>query len=161
MPFSLLVAASLLTSQTDPAKVKPQDVDTVDHIVAALYDVISGPIGKDRDWDRMRTLFDRNATMGAIVRARNNQIRQIDITVERYIELDRPIMMKEGFFERETRRRENRYQHLVQVFSTYESRHALTEKPFERGVNSIVLFNDDHRWWIKSILWEGEEKPSR
>ena len=29
----------------------------MDAIVAALYDVISGPIGQQRDWDRMRNLF--------------------------------------------------------------------------------------------------------
>src|SRR5437868_12309613 len=35
---------------------KPADVASMDSIVAALYDVISGPAGK-RDWDRMRSLF--------------------------------------------------------------------------------------------------------
>ena len=34
---------------------QPGDVDTVDHIVAAVYDVISGPAGQ-RDWDRFRSL---------------------------------------------------------------------------------------------------------
>ena len=35
----------------------PADVASVDAIVAALYDVISGPAGAPRDWDRMRSLF--------------------------------------------------------------------------------------------------------
>src|SRR5436190_21641990 len=35
---------------------KPGDVDTVEHIIAATYDVISGPAGP-RDWDRFRSLF--------------------------------------------------------------------------------------------------------
>src|SRR5688572_18845337 len=34
----------------------PADVASIDAIVAALYDVISGPAGKKRDWDRMRSL---------------------------------------------------------------------------------------------------------
>jgi hypothetical protein len=33
-----------------PAAKNPGDVDTVDHLVASLYDVISGPAGKPRDW---------------------------------------------------------------------------------------------------------------
>ncbi|HYM00656.1 MAG TPA: hypothetical protein VEZ90_17005, partial [Blastocatellia bacterium] len=33
------------------------DVDTMDHIMAAVYDVISGPAGQKRNWDRMRSLF--------------------------------------------------------------------------------------------------------
>ncbi|MGH9463690.1 MAG: hypothetical protein ACRD1X_21010 [Vicinamibacteria bacterium] len=32
------------------------DVGSIDAIIGALYDVISGPAG-DRDWDRMRSLF--------------------------------------------------------------------------------------------------------
>src|SRR6185437_108242 len=35
---------------------KPGDVDSIDHIIAAVYDVISGPAGP-RDWDRFRTFF--------------------------------------------------------------------------------------------------------
>src|SRR5512141_837106 len=33
------------------------DVDTLDHIIAALYDVISGPQGQARDWNRFKSLF--------------------------------------------------------------------------------------------------------
>ena len=29
----------------------------MDAVIAALYDVISGPAGKKRDWNRMRSLF--------------------------------------------------------------------------------------------------------
>src|SRR5688572_26940736 len=35
----------------------PKDVATMDAIVAALYDVISGPAGQKRNWDRFRSLF--------------------------------------------------------------------------------------------------------
>jgi hypothetical protein len=34
-----------------PAAKSPGDVDTVDHLVASLYDAVSGPAGQ-RDWDR-------------------------------------------------------------------------------------------------------------
>ena len=33
------------------------DVASVDAIITALYDVISGPAGGKRDWDRFRSLF--------------------------------------------------------------------------------------------------------
>src|SRR5580658_1847226 len=39
-----------------PAAKNPGDVDTVDHLIASLYDVISGPAGQ-RDWNRFRSLF--------------------------------------------------------------------------------------------------------
>src|SRR5918993_213922 len=36
---------------------KPADVSSADAIIKAVYDVISGPAGKERDWDRMKSLF--------------------------------------------------------------------------------------------------------
>src|SRR5260370_30562374 len=36
---------------------KPADVNSVDAIISAVYNVISGPRGQSRDWDRMRSLF--------------------------------------------------------------------------------------------------------
>ncbi len=44
------------------ATARPDDVKSMDAILAALYDVISGPAGK-RDWDRLRSLFHPNARM--------------------------------------------------------------------------------------------------
>src|SRR5437764_766006 len=35
----------------------PADVESIEAIIAAAYDSISGPPGKKRDWDRMRSLF--------------------------------------------------------------------------------------------------------
>src|SRR5882757_7954421 len=46
------------TSETPSAPAaNPADVASIDSIIAAVYDVISGPAGKKRDWDRMRSLF--------------------------------------------------------------------------------------------------------
>jgi len=43
------------------------------------------------------------------------------------------------------------------VFSTYESRRTLNdEKPFMRGINSFQLWYDGKRWWVITILWQGE-----
>ena len=40
---------------TQPAD--PRDVESIDAIIAAAYDVISGPAGQKRDWNRERSLF--------------------------------------------------------------------------------------------------------
>jgi hypothetical protein len=45
---------------------------------------------------------------------------------------------------------------VTQVFSSYESRHSPSDKPFDRGINSIQLLNDGKRWWVLSILWDSE-----
>jgi hypothetical protein len=64
-----------------------------------------------------------------------------------------------SFYEIELARRVERYGHIAQVFSTYESRSALDdEQPFARGINSIQLMHDGERWWVMSIMWDSESE---
>ena len=48
---------------THPPQADPADVGSVDAIIKAAYDVLSGPIGQARDWDRARTLFHPTARL--------------------------------------------------------------------------------------------------
>jgi hypothetical protein len=43
------LAGTLAANPDWPAAKNPSDVETVDHLVASLYEVISGPVGKPRD----------------------------------------------------------------------------------------------------------------
>jgi hypothetical protein len=77
--------------------------------------------------------------------------------VDQYITTAEGQLEKEGFFEREIGRHADRYGNVVQVFSSYDSRHAKdNEQPFARGINSIQLHHDGARWWVVSVFWEGE-----
>ena len=68
---------------------------------------------------------------------------------------------KEVFYEREVARRAERYGDIMQVFSTYESRHDPKDpEPFARGINSFQLFFDGTRWWVVTIYWQ-QESPTR
>jgi len=45
-------------NEISPARrADPADVESIDAIVTAAYDGISGPAGKKRDWDRERSLY--------------------------------------------------------------------------------------------------------
>jgi hypothetical protein len=165
----LFFAASLVSAQEKPAAPPPQaekpatpaansaDVSSPDAILAALYDVISGPAGK-RDWDRMRSLFVPGARLIPARRdAQSGEFRALVLDVEGYISRSAPFLEKEGFFEKEIARRSERFGNILHAFSTYESRHKADDAaPFARGINSIQLLFDGKRWWIVTIYWQGE-----
>ncbi len=136
----------------------PADVSSMDAIIKALYDVISGEAGKKRDWNRFRSLFYAGARM--IPTGKNPKTGKGGgrvSTLDEYIEGSSPFMEKQGFFEREIARRTETFRTITHVFSTYESKHKQTdEKPFARGVNSIQLLNDGKRWWILTVAWSAE-----
>jgi hypothetical protein len=145
-------AAPVTTPPADPA-----DVASVDAILRALYDVISGPAGQRRNWDRMRSLFVPGARLIPTGR-RPDGSRVINTwTVDQYIERVGPRLEESGFFERELARRTERYGNIVHAFSTYDSKRLASDpQPFARGINSIQLWNDGQRWWVVTIFWEGE-----
>ena len=144
------------TAPTTPAA-DPKDVATMDSIVAAVYDVISGLAGK-RNWDRMRSLFIPGARLIPTGPRPTGEVGSRVLTVEDYVERAGPRLEKDGFFEREVSRRLEKFGNIAHIFSTYESRHAKDDaKPFARGINSIQLMNDGKRWWIVTIFWQGED----
>lgn len=139
------------------AAAQTADVASPEAIVAALYDVISGDAGVERDWDRFRSLFHPTARlMPSGVNAEGVGVAR-SITPDEYIQRSNPLLVGDGFHEREIARRSERFGHMMHVWSTYESLHGLSDPaPFARGINSIQLFHDGTRWWILSVYWLGE-----
>lgn len=138
----------------------PDDVSSIDALVRAAYDVISGPVGRARDWERERALFFPGARLipTATVPGRNDvDLAPVILDVDGYIERVEPIFAKGGFYETEVARRTEQFGRIAHVWSTYESRHAQNDPaPFMRGINSFQLFHDETRWWIVNIYWQHE-----
>src|SRR5947208_3565841 len=137
----------------------PRDVESIDAIIAAAYDVISGPGDKERDWNRERSLFYPAALIipTAKVAGKNDvDLEPQMLDIEAYIARVEPLLQK-GFYETEVARRTEQFGRIAHVWSTYESRHDASDaEPFMRGINSFQLFNDGSRWWILSICWQHE-----
>ena len=155
-------AGSPTPAQTAPAipAANPGDVATADSIIAAVYDVISGPAGK-RDWDRFRSLFIPGARLIPTSPRPTGEVGSRVLTVDDYVQRAGAFFEKEGFFEREVSRRLEKFGSIAHIFSTYESRHAKEDaKPFQRGINSIQLMSDGKRWWIVTIFWQGEDEKN-
>ena len=170
--IAMLAALSITLVASSPAQARvrsPQaekpsapaanaaDVASKESIVAALYDVISGPAGKKRDWDRMRSLFIPGARLIPTGKRQSGEIGSRVLTVEDYINASAKPLEENGFFEREISRRTENFGNIAHVFSTYESLRKLDDsKPFARGINSFQLMNDGKRWWIVTVFWQGE-----
>jgi hypothetical protein len=182
LTFGLLLGHARAQTRKPPAKTStdestitakettgdPADVGSVDRIINALYDVISGPAGKKRDWERMRTLFIPGARLMPTSPQRplgmpadapltgDEDYATHVVDVDGYIARASKFLEEEGFFEHEIARRMETYGHIVHAWSTYEGRRGKDDRPFVRGINSIQLMNDGHRWWVVSVFWEAE-----
>src|SRR6266699_1839043 len=134
------------------------DVASIDAIITAAYDSISGPAGQKRDWARERSLFYPGARLIPTAKPdESNNLAPEMLDVDGFIARVEPYFAEHGFYEKEIARRTEQFGQLAHVWSTYESRHNSDDpEPFMRGINSVQLFNDGRRWWIVSIYWQQE-----
>ena len=148
----LMSPADLATKVPAP---KPEDVRSIDAIMHAAYDVISGPAGP-RDWNRFRSLFLPTACFTEVGKQPDGSSYVITWSVDNFVRDAGIIFSSEPFYENAIANQPETFGGMTQVLSSYESRHNPGEKPFQRGVNSFQLLNDGKRWWVVSIFWDSE-----
>jgi len=157
-------ALSQESARTAAAKVKvekiaprPEDVNTLDGIIKAYYETITGPAGQPREWARDRTLYIPEMEFISI-EMRNGKPYARVMDHQTYVDESDAYMVKNGFFEREIHRVARSFGSMTQVFSTYETRSTPDGPVMARGINSLELFYDGSRWWITGAMWE-DERP--
>lgn len=132
-----------------------KDVESSDAIIKALYEVISGEAGDERDWDRFKNLFTPDARLMPTAKNQEGKISYASLTPADYVKTFQT-RMATGFFERELNRMTDAYGTIVHVFSTYETRESKDGPVTNRGINSIQLLKTHERYYIMNIFWCGE-----
>jgi len=161
----------------DTGRSGDRDVATIDGLVAALYESISGRAGP-RDWERDRKLFAPGAVLmptGPIPTAPQSELSGADQTGKAPADagrrpLQRAPMSFDGwlasrkaffdaddFYEWEVARQNFRFGNVAHVLSAYHAGRRLRDPQILfRGINSLQLFDDGRRWSIVSIAWDNE-----
>jgi hypothetical protein len=151
-----------IASHPDWPVAKPEDVKSIEAIIAAVYECISGPAGKARDWERFRSLMLPDGRLMAIREPRSTDAKvahndTAPMSVDAYVARANTGMVTSGFFERAIANKVEAYANMAEVWSTYESRRNKDDaKPFARGINSFQLMKDGDRYWIVQIFWDAE-----
>ena len=136
---------------------RPADVASLDGLIAAYYDVISGPAGQPRQWSRDRTLYIPEIRFIAMSMRKDGKPVAHKMTHQQFVDSSNAEVLK-GFYEKEVHRVTQHFGNIAHVFSTYESRLKIDGPVIARGINSIEAFWDGQRWWIASAIWD-EERP--
>jgi hypothetical protein len=136
---------------------RPDDVGSLDGIIAAYYDVISGPAGQPRQWSRDRTLYIPEIRFVSMSKSQDGKPVAHTMTHQEFVDASDK-GLQGGFFEKEVHRETQRFGNIAHVFSTYESRTKADGPIIARGINSIQAYWDGKRWWITNAIWD-EERP--
>ena len=159
--LACLLCAHVLFSQAFGGAVSPAacpKTPTLDDLIKALDDAISGPADKDRTCLREITLPE--ARLSPIAKAADGSFAPHLLTVDGWIEAVRKRGHAE-FYERQVKVSSEVYGHIAHLWSTYEIRPTPDGKAQVRGINSIQAVYDGTNWRVLNILWQAEtpEEP--
>jgi hypothetical protein len=135
----------------------PDDVKTLDSIIAASYEALSGPVGKPRQWARYLSLLDPQARLvSTSVDAATGQPKIVRWNREEYAAAANEYLVKTGFVDRKLGCVTNQYGNVATVRCGFEGLEQ--SKLVERGAAIYQIYNDGNRWWITSVVWD-QERP--
>jgi len=134
---------------------RPDDIATIDGIMRAYWEVVSGPAGQSRQWDRDATLYIPGVRFVIITEDKDGNATAQSMTHQEFVDSSEAAMAGKAFYEREIHRVTSRAGNIAHILSTAEQRTSPDGPANSQSIDSIELCWDGRRWWITSAnLWE-------
>jgi hypothetical protein len=126
---------------------------TLDELVKAIDNAVSGPANQDRTC--FRALFTQDARLIPIRIAADGTATPRILTVQDWIDA----VAKRGsaaLSEHQIKVRTESWAQLAHLWSTYTTTDTPTGKQLDRGINSIQAVYDGKQWRVIEIVWQAE-----
>ena len=157
--LSLALLCSMLAfSAFGQGRPRAEDVQTLDGIMKAYYEVVSGPAGSFPDKERDFAIHIPDAQVIIMADDGKGNVIPNRMTIAQFHERFSEAR-ETGFFEYEISRETSQYGAMTHIWSTYEWKATQDGPVGGRGINSIQLYHDGHRWWIAAEIFDTRNKP--
>ena len=148
-------------SQKSFAQKFDEDVKSIESIMSALTEVISGPADKERNWERFKHLFSENAKLIPTQKTELGEVTYHYWTPQEYVEMYQKNRGGTAFYEQELFRITESFGNIAHCFSTYAVSTSENGAVERRGINSIQLLKGKERWYIMSVFWSNESEEEK
>jgi hypothetical protein len=145
----ILLSAPFIQAQTTSCP----SSKTLDDLIKALDDAVSGPADKDRTC--MRQLLLPDARLIPVGKGKDGTIGPHVLSVDDWITRVKA-RGSEALYEHQVRYSSDVYGHIAHLWSTYEIRPTPDGKAEMRGINSIQAVFNGTEWKVVEILWQAE-----
>lgn len=161
--WTFFTMLTINAQQKNPAKMNyplQKDVATIDGIMKASYDVVSGEAGVVRQWERDLSLHHPNAIY-SFQEETNGKLEQVSMSLADFHKETDTMVAKTAFYENEINREVRIFGNIAHVWSTYETRLEKNGPVARRGINSVQLYYSENRWWIISWTFDKERNDRK
>ena len=149
-----------MTTNSTKAQNFENDVKTIDALIKASYEVVSGEKGEKRQWERDNYLHHENAIY-SFTEKKNGTTKQVVMSVKDFHKETDNMTMETAFYESEVNREVRIFGNIAHVWSTYETQLEKNGPVVRRGINSIQLIFENNRWSIISWTFSGENETNK
>jgi hypothetical protein len=124
-------------------------------LVSHLYDQVTFSAGESPNWDYVKTLFTKDAT----VVMRMSKTESVQLSLDGWVQdfvnfINKSNIKSTGFEEKIIKSQSMVFGNIAHVLVLYTSNIPGKTKTPREGVDSFHLAKKDGRWWIVSILNE-------
>src|SRR5215831_6353294 len=123
-----------------PDESRVEDVSSIDGIIRAYYQVVSGPAGQPREWGRDATLYIPGVRFVVFSKDRNGKTSAQSMTHQEFVDSSDHAMVAKGFYEREIHRIVHRAGDLAHILSTAENSASPHGPAQGRSIDSLELY---------------------
>lgn len=138
--------------------VPPDDVNSIDSVIKALYEGFSFEPGQSPNWNRLHALFLPGARLIMTKGDTHTTFFDFDSFRELFEEsMENSEVKSSGSQTLEITRKTEEFGNIVQAWSTFETKYGQDESAKSvKGVNSIQLVKATDRFWIVNLHWDME-----
>ncbi|MEM1071536.1 MAG: hypothetical protein AAGB48_01160 [Planctomycetota bacterium] len=130
------------------------DEAAIDRTLKAMYDSISGPVGRERDWGAFDRVFHPDGRMVAYWIQPDGTSASREMTAAEYRDQIGPQLVEAGFTETQLHRVIEVYGSVAHAFSTYRGEFTTPAPQIIEGINSVQLIKTDDGWRVYSLVWQ-------
>ncbi len=157
--FAASAFATATAATAESALPRAADVGSIEGLMKAYYEVVSGPANTLRDVARDKSLHHPDARVYYPKRHADGSASVTAMSIEEY-HRQSASAFNEGFYEVEIDRSVRQYGASIHVWSTYESRTSPKGPVTGRGINNLIILFDGKRYWILAETWNRETKDN-
>jgi len=133
----------------------PDTLATAESVVTEIYDLVTFKAGTTPNWDKVRSLFIKQAVIVLRTSRENTTIFSVDGFIQDFVNFIEQTQAKtNGFEEKIIKMKSMIFGEIAHILVLYQAHIPGSPKPPRQGVDSFQLIRKNGQWRIVSIINE-------